>query len=232
MGDWSSYTLSDFLLFSPRVYERLFVLHNQDLWPAQLLAVALGAAVFVLLLRGTAPARRAGFVILGAAWIVVAGVFFLGRYQEINWLGAYIAPLAALQGALLTVLGLRGTVALISPTSNATAYALATVVLACGLGYPLLEMAVGSSLNATQTFALTPDPTAVATLGAAGLLAGRLRFLAALIPALWCAFTILTLSTLGRADGVIAASLLGLAMIAIAWPRATQDNEPNDGPAE
>lgn len=28
MAEWSNYSLSDFLLFSPRVFERLFALHN------------------------------------------------------------------------------------------------------------------------------------------------------------------------------------------------------------
>ena len=32
MLDWS-YRLSDFLLFSPRVYWRMFELHNAALWP-------------------------------------------------------------------------------------------------------------------------------------------------------------------------------------------------------
>jgi hypothetical protein len=29
MSEWWTYTLSDFLLFSPRVYYRLFELHNR-----------------------------------------------------------------------------------------------------------------------------------------------------------------------------------------------------------
>ena len=33
MSEWWTYTLSDFLLFSPRTYYRLFELHHRALWP-------------------------------------------------------------------------------------------------------------------------------------------------------------------------------------------------------
>ena len=42
MPDWWSYGFSDFLLFSPRVYYRQFELHNQTLWPVQIIAAGLG----------------------------------------------------------------------------------------------------------------------------------------------------------------------------------------------
>ena len=51
MLDWS-YRLSDFLLFSPRVYWRMFELHNAALWPLPLAMLALGiAALTVAILR-------------------------------------------------------------------------------------------------------------------------------------------------------------------------------------
>ena len=50
-GAWWSYRPEDLLMFSTRVYARLFELHNQALWPAQLLALVLGAVALVLLLR-------------------------------------------------------------------------------------------------------------------------------------------------------------------------------------
>ena len=36
MSEWWTYTLSDFLLFSPRTYYRLFELYNDEIWPAQI----------------------------------------------------------------------------------------------------------------------------------------------------------------------------------------------------
>ena len=43
MSEWWTYSLSDFLLFSPRTYRRLFELYNAQVWPAHLVAVGLGA---------------------------------------------------------------------------------------------------------------------------------------------------------------------------------------------
>ena len=56
MSEWWTYSLSDFLLFSPRTYYRLFELYNLAIWPAQILALALGLAILALWLRGGAVA--------------------------------------------------------------------------------------------------------------------------------------------------------------------------------
>ena len=54
MGDWWSYTPSDFLLFSARTYYRLFELYNRAIWPAQILALLLGLVILWRLHRGGA----------------------------------------------------------------------------------------------------------------------------------------------------------------------------------
>lgn len=50
MFEWWTYTLSDFLMFSPQVYYRLFELYNRALWPTQLLTVGAGVAILYLLI--------------------------------------------------------------------------------------------------------------------------------------------------------------------------------------
>ena len=59
MSEWWTYSLSDFLLFSPRTYYRLFELYNLAVWPAQIFTLALGIAIVVLLRRGAAWQARA-----------------------------------------------------------------------------------------------------------------------------------------------------------------------------
>ena len=49
MSEWWTYSLSDFLLFSPRTYYRLVELYNLAIWPAQLVALAIGAAILAVL---------------------------------------------------------------------------------------------------------------------------------------------------------------------------------------
>src|SRR5262245_33918588 len=72
MPEWWTYSLSDFLLFSPRIYYRLFELYNAAIWPLQILALMLGAAVFGLLLSGVIWRGRAIAAVLAACWLWVA----------------------------------------------------------------------------------------------------------------------------------------------------------------
>ena len=50
MSEWWTYRLEDFLLFSPRVYWRMFELHNAAFWPLHLATLACGFAIVLLAL--------------------------------------------------------------------------------------------------------------------------------------------------------------------------------------
>src|SRR5688500_16860073 len=91
MSEWWTYSLSDFLLFSPRTYYRLFELYNLAIWPAQLAALVLGVAIFALLWRGGNWQNRAAAALLAACWLFVAWAYFIGHYDTINWAARYFA---------------------------------------------------------------------------------------------------------------------------------------------
>ncbi|MBU2581384.1 MAG: hypothetical protein KJ622_06675 [Alphaproteobacteria bacterium] len=223
MGTWSSYSLSDFLLFSPQVYQRMFVLNNEDLWPLQPVVLGVAALVFMAVARGAPWSGRALLVLLGAAWLAIGGVFFPGRYQAINWLGSSFAAVAGLEGVLLILLAFMGRLRLIDRRENRFVSGLGMVLLAAGLvAYPLLDLATGSPVRGAQVFAITPDPTAIASLAGLALVDGRMRFVAAIIPLLWMSFTALTLWTLGLGEVLAAVAFLAFAVIAVAWPRAVR----------
>jgi hypothetical protein len=84
MSEWWTYSLSDFLLFSPRTYYRLFELYNADIWPGQVAALALGFAILVLLRSQGAQRGRIIAGILAACWLWVAWGFLYTRYATIN----------------------------------------------------------------------------------------------------------------------------------------------------
>src|SRR5215213_1031652 len=100
MSEWWTYSLEDFLLFSPRVYWRMFELHNQAVWPLQVLALLLGAAILVWDVRPRPWSSRAISAILAVAWMWVAAAFLWSRYATINWAIAYAAPAFAVQALL------------------------------------------------------------------------------------------------------------------------------------
>ncbi|MDR5900245.1 hypothetical protein QC823_14825 [Halomonas vilamensis] len=107
--EWTSYRPADLLMFSLRVYERLFVLHNQALWPGQLLALALGAAMLLALLRPTALRLRLTFLALALAWVFVAWTFLWQRYAPIQLGIPYVVPFFVLQALLLGLYAIKST---------------------------------------------------------------------------------------------------------------------------
>jgi hypothetical protein len=215
MSEWWTYTLSDFLLFSPRVYYRLFELHNQALWPAQLLTTAVGLAILVMLLRPVRARERVIPALLGALWIWVAWSFFFERYATINWAAVYIAPAFALQGLLLIGAGAWGGLSFDADRANLSGVALFVLALA---GYPLIAPTLGRPWAAAEIFGIAPDPTSVATLAVLALAQGRARGLLMVIPCLWCAVTGATLWTMESAEFFVA-PLAALAAVGTALLR-------------
>src|SRR3989442_14644162 len=100
MSEWWTYSLSDFLLFSPRTYYRLFELYNLAIWPAQIVAIALGTCIIALWRPGDRQGRAVS-AILSACWLWVAWAYLLSRYDTINWAAKYFAVGFALQALLL-----------------------------------------------------------------------------------------------------------------------------------
>jgi hypothetical protein len=105
MSEWWTYSLSDFLLFSPRTYYRLLELYNLAIWPAQLLALALGVLILALLRPGPAWQGRGVAAVLAACWLWVAWAYFLERYETINWAASYFAFGFAIEALLLLWIG-------------------------------------------------------------------------------------------------------------------------------
>jgi hypothetical protein len=196
MSEWSSYSLSDFLLFSPRTYHRLFELYNEAIFPAQIAAVALGVALVVLLQRpGTLPGRLAG-AILAVVWLWVAIAFHAMRYATINWAAVYLAAAFLIEGGLLGATILTG---LWASRRGGTGFGL----IALAIAYPLVAPLFGRPWSQAEFFGLAPDPTVIATLGALLIVRGWFRWTLAIVPLAWCAVGGATLWTMEAPDAWI-----------------------------
>jgi len=219
MSEWWTYSLSNLLMFSPRVYYRLLEQHNEALWPAQIICLALGFAVLAMLWRPVRGGGRLIPVILGAQWIWIAWAFLFERYATINWAALYVAPAFVLEGVLLIAAGLVGR-GLTVPRPRAgfadAGVALVFFALVC---YPLIALLMQRPWQAAEVFGIAPDPTAVATLAALAVVTGRFRFALMVIPTLWCVITGLTLWTMGSGDFFVAPAG---ALVAIAVALARQ----------
>ncbi|MDQ2081733.1 DUF6064 family protein [Xanthobacteraceae bacterium Astr-EGSB] len=216
MPEWWTYSLADFLMFSPRTYYRLTELYNNDIWPAQPVAMALGVAVVIRWLRDGLVPGGAIAVVLAALWLWVGWAYFHVRYDVINWTGSYIAIGFAVEAALILWSGLmRGRLAPAGHPSAAgragAAMALAAIVL-----YPALAPLLGRPWAQAEVFGVMPDPTVVATLG---LLAAARRppWVLFVIPLAWCAYGGATLWTMGSPEALVTPMAAVVALALAAW---------------
>jgi len=223
MFDRADYALADFLLFSARVYYRMLELHNAAWWPLHGVAFGLGVCLLAIAIRPAARRVRLGFGLLAGIWVFVGWAFFMERYAAINWAAVYVAPVFFLQSIVLAVLALR-------PQSPVTwsedgklswsAKLAAVALLVAIIGYPLIALFAERSWMSAEVFALTPDPTVIATLSFLVFARGWLAIVAAIIPVLWVAITALTLVAMGSREAAIAPLLAGVCIAALITRRA------------
>lgn len=223
MAEWWTYELSDFLLFSHRVYVRLFELHNAALWPAQLAALFLGGGILHAMLWPGRLAGRAVPLALGALWLWIAWSFFAVRYATINWAAPYVAPVFAVQGLALIALAAGPGLAMRAGGVRTAHAFTGPVVLAFSVfAYPLLAPALGRPVAAAEVFGIAPDPTALVTLAVLTASGARARWLLMIVPVLWSVLTGLTLWTMGAAEALLAPTCALLCILATVRPASAE----------
>lgn len=214
MSGWWTYTLSDFLLFSPRTYYRLFELHNAAIWPGQVPALVLGAALAVLSAARVSRGGRAASAILAACWLWVAWGYLYTRYATINWAAEWIAAAFAVQALLFVIVGvLGGRIGFGRRPWVGVAFVLFALAV-----QPLIGPLAGRAWSQVELFGVVPDPTVVATLGVL-LAAERTRWELFVIPLAWCAVGGATLWTMEAPDAWVLPAAGALAF-AVALARA------------
>lgn len=187
MTDWWSYGLADFLMFSPRTYQRMVQAYNQALWPAHVAAFGAGglalAGAWRALTRSDGLGSRAALVLLALAWAWVGWAFHWQRFAQIYLAAPGYALACWLQAVLLLLLAVRP-----PPPRGASTAARRAGLLLAGIGllaWPLLAPLRGRPLAQAEMFGLMPEPTALVTLGLLLLLPlGRWRGLAMALPLL------------------------------------------------
>jgi hypothetical protein len=216
MEEWLSYSLSDFLLFSPRTYYRLFEIHNRAIWPAQIVTLLFGAVILLLARRGGAWRARLIAAILAGCWLWVGWAYHLQRYSTINWIAPYFAAGFAIQALLLSWTGvMRGRLSVRFDARTIGRAGLCIFLFAL-LVQPLIGPLVGRDWMQAETFGGTPDPTAVATLGLL-LAAGRVAWPLLIVPLLWCAISGATLWAMDSPDAMVVPGAAAVVLLLALW---------------
>jgi hypothetical protein len=219
MSEWGTYSLSSFLLFSPRTYYRLFELHNREVWPEHIAALMLGLAILALWRR--MPHWIAA--IMAGLWVWVAWAWLISRYDTINWAARYLAVGFFMQAALLVATGFLRRPLRLRP------FALRPFVDrfgAAGIGlfgltlmYPLIGRLAGRPWIQTEAFGIAPDPTIVATLGII-VAAAQPHWSLLVVPVIWCTISGATLWTMGSPEALLLPTLAAVAIVLTAWKSA------------
>jgi hypothetical protein len=225
MSEWWTYRAEDFLLFSPRVYWRMFEVHNAALRPLHVVMLAAGLVIILLIAWRPKPSARWLAFILAIPWIFVGWSFLWNRYATINWAAAYVAPAFVVEGVLLLIVSLRDGLAF-DRRGHAgwTGYFILGFALA---GLPLLAPLQGRGWASSEVFGIAPDPTVIATLGVLLLARGRLLPLLLPMPVLWCLLSGITLQTMGEPQAWAPYAALALATAAWIWTIIRRRGSPS-----
>jgi hypothetical protein len=218
MSEWWTYRPEDFLLFSPRVYWRLFEAHNAALWPLHLVTLAAGLAIILMIARGPKFWTRWIALVLGILWIFVGWSFLWNRYSTINWAAAYIAPTFFVEGVLLLAASLYDALSFENRRpADWIGYLITGFAL---LGQPLLAPLQGRGWASSEAFGIAPDPTAMATIGILLLARGWLVPWLLPIPLVWCLLSGMTLQTMEEPQAWAPYAILALAATGWLWRMA------------
>ena len=165
MSEWWTYRLSSFLMFSPRTYWRLIELHNLDVWPAHLVALALGLILLWRAAGRRAVDARVQAALLAAVWLWVGWAFHWRHYATINWAARYFALAFAVQALLLLGMGTWPRDARAPPKGSVVQKFGWLLTVSGVLLYPLAGLLAGRPCTQVEMFGIVPEPTALATLG-------------------------------------------------------------------
>lgn len=214
-----SYSPRDLLLFSDRVYWRLFEQNNEALWPLPAAGLAAGLMLIALTAQPSGWTKRAIPLILSGAWAVAGGSFLSRYFVPVNPAAETAVWLFIAQAVVFLVMGIRrgpsvlervtgagetGTMERDNAIAGPRRIAGLAMMGAGVLAYPLLAPLSGRPLMQAEVFALAPDATAIATLGL--LLAWRRGWSALVlmaVPWLWCLASAATLAALGSWQAVL-----------------------------
>lgn len=224
MDECWTYTLSDFLLFSPRTYYRMLERHNEAVWPGQILTLGLGLGIIGLLRRPTPWQGRIIATIVAILWAWVGWSFLGKRYATINPAATYLAWLFAAQVLLLVWIGIiRGRLHFPASRDAAGMLGIALFVLALAV-YPLIAPLAGRPWRQAEILGIVPDPTVLATLGLLLLTEARFPWALLAIPILWCSISSATLWAMGSPEVLILPLTALLVLVASSRFKARQQN--------
>lgn len=193
MDVWLSYSLRDFLIFSPDAYFRLYELSNLALWPFHIPLILLSLVALYMVRLHHVLVQKALLFWLAIIWLFVGFWFLRTFYSQINTLALPLSYLFFCEAALLFLSGFI-TSRTVNQESHTTTRTIGgwAIILYAYLIHPVTAIHWERSFTGIEVFAVAPDPTSIGTLGFLMLLKTRGYLYLMIIPCIWLTFSILT----------------------------------------
>lgn len=172
------------LPFSRDQFLAVFAAYNQSIWPAQLLALALGVAIIYAVVRQTKWAGVLASLGLGAMWLWTGLFYHLAFFSSINGAAYVFGAGFLLQGLLFLRAATRRDLEFGNAPRfrNYVGYFLLTYAVVL---YPLIGIFFGHSLAELPAFGVTPCPVTIFTFGVLLLATRRVPVVLLVVPLLW-----------------------------------------------
>ncbi len=193
MTAWWDYSLADFLLFSPRVYYRLFQNMNTSWGLVVACALVAGLVAAGLALRHGCRGNRVIMVVLALVWAWCGYGFLWQYYLPINWAVRYLWPGFAFQVVLFAIFAARPLPLRFGWRGDLSCYVGALMLAVALFAYPFVGLIEGRDLIKAELFGSAGDPTVLGTLGLVLLARGTWRWVLLPVPLAWCVISAGTL---------------------------------------
>jgi hypothetical protein len=172
------------LPFTHEQFLDVFATYNRAVWPAPLVAYAVGLGVLGATRRPTRAAAVAVAGGLALMWLWTGVAYHLAYFSAINAAAYGFGAAFVAQAFLLALAGWRGQLRFPAKRGLRPALGWGLVLYAMAL-YPLIGIATGARYPQLPMFGITPCPLTLFTLGVMLLASGRVPWWLLAIPATW-----------------------------------------------
>lgn len=173
------------LPFSTEQFLRVFADYNTAIWPAQIIAMALGIVTLVAMFVGHTNARRFAVAALAALWAFTGIGYHLIFFSRINPLAPVFAGFFIVQALLFLACAVApGDLRFQLGRDVRTGAGFVTIFYALVM-YPALGAWAGHGMMAGPMFGVAPCPTTIFTLGILLMMRGAWLIPLSVVPLLW-----------------------------------------------
>lgn len=199
----------------------VFAAYNRAIWPAQVVAYALGLVALAAAWKGGVWGRRVAAIVLGVFWLWNGAIYHFAFFAQINPAAYAFAALFFMQGLLfLCVAGVASDRLFPNPPTAGWRRSVALGLIAyAAVVYELLSHLQGHGWPHAPIFGVAPCPTTIFTIGILILLGHPQPIWLIAIPLVWAVIgsTAAVLLAVREDLALLAAAILAAALLP-AWP--------------